>query len=105
MHKIITLLSAVWNFIRRHKYAAITLLFAVFIIFIDENNLIRRLNQNQEIGRLKREIGTYKKKYENETKQLNELITNPDKIEKIAREKYLMKKPDEDIYIFNKGDK
>jgi cell division protein FtsB len=80
----------------------ITLLFAVFITFIDENNLIRRLNQNREIGRLKKEIEIYKKAYENDTQQLNELITNPDKIEKIAREKYLMKRPDEDIYIFNK---
>jgi cell division protein FtsB len=104
MHKIITLLSAVWCFVSRHKCATITLLFAVFIIFIDDNNLIRRLSQNHEIGRLKREIDTYKKEYENDTRQLNELITNPDKIEKIAREKYLMKRPNEDIYVFNKED-
>jgi cell division protein FtsB len=104
MNKIMTLLSAIWNFIHRYKCVTITLLFAVFITFVDENNLIRRLNQNREIGHLKKEIETYKKKYENDTRQLNELITNPDKIEKIAREKYLMKRPNEDIYVFNKED-
>ncbi|KAA6336539.1 Cell division protein FtsL [termite gut metagenome] len=104
MNKITTFLSAVRNFIHRHKCVTITLLFAVFITFIDDNNLIRRLNQNHEIGRLKKEIETYKKKYEDDTRQLNELITNPDKIEKIAREKYLMKRPNEDIYVFNKED-
>lgn len=100
MRKIITVLSAIRNFTYHHKYATVTLVFAVFIIFIDENNLIRRLNQNHEIGRLKREIETYRKAYENDTQQLNELITSPDKIEKIAREKYFMKKPNEDIYVF-----
>jgi cell division protein FtsB len=104
MHKNIIFLLAIWKFIHRHKYVTITLIFVVFITFIDENNLIRRLNQNHEIGHLKKEIETYKKKYENDTRQLNELITNPDKIEKIAREKYLMKRPNEDIYIFNKED-
>ena len=33
-------------------------------------------------------------------KRLNEISTNPDAIEQIAREKYLMKKPNEDIYVF-----
>ena len=38
--------------------------------------------------------------YEEDTERLNELSTNPEAIEKIAREKYLMKNPNEDIYIF-----
>ena len=38
--------------------------------------------------------------YEENTKRLNEISTNPDAIEQIAREKYLMKKPNEDIYVF-----
>ena len=37
---------------------------------------------------------------EENTKRLNEISTNPDAIEQIAREKYLMKKPNEDIYVF-----
>ena len=31
---------------------------------------------------------------------MRELTTNPEALEKIAREKYLMKKPDEDIFVF-----
>ena len=38
--------------------------------------------------------------YEENTKRLNELNSNPDAIEQVAREKYLMKKPNEDIYVF-----
>ena len=39
--------------------------------------------------------------YEENTERLNELSTNPEAIEQIAREKYLMKKPNEDIYVFD----
>ena len=49
---------------------------------------------------LKEEIEKYRTDYEENTKRLNEISTNPDAIEQIAREKYLMKKPNEDIYVF-----
>ena len=42
----------------------------------------------------------YRADYEENTKRLNELNSNPDAIEQVAREKYLMKKPNEDIYVF-----
>ena len=50
--------------------------------------------------KLKEEIEKYRADYEENTKRLNEISTNPDAIEQIAREKYLMKKPNEDIYVF-----
>ena len=42
----------------------------------------------------------YKKQYEEDSKTLKELTTHPEVLEKVAREKYLMKKQNEDIYIF-----
>lgn len=39
------------------------------------------------------------------TKKLNELTTNPRSIEKVAREKYLMKKPNEDVYVIQEEEK
>ena len=54
----------------------------------------------REISQLKEEIEKYRADYEENTKRLNELNSNPDAIEQVAREKYLMKKPNEDIYVF-----
>ena len=68
--------------------------------FLDENSLLRRLGYEREISQLKEEIEKYRADYEENTKRLNEISTNPDAIEQIAREKYLMKKPNEDIYVF-----
>lgn len=84
----------------RMNYLITVVAFAVIIVFLDENSLIRRLGYEREISQLKEEIEKYQADYEENTKRLNEITTNPDAIEQIAREKYLMKKPNEDIYVF-----
>ena len=93
-------LISIWNFICRRKYLITIVAFAVIIGFLDENSLVRRLGYEREISQLKEEIEKYRTDYEENTKRLNEISTNPDAIEQIAREKYLMKKPNEDIYVF-----
>ena len=57
-------------------------------------------DEEARVKELKEEIEKYRTDYEENTKRLNEISTNPDAIEQIAREKYLMKKPNEDIYVF-----
>ena len=89
-----------WNYIRHHKYLITILIFLVVIGFLDENNLIRRVQHRREISTLKSEIETYRKQYEEDSQKLKELTTNPEAMEKIAREKYLMKKPNEDVFVF-----
>ena len=93
-------LISIWEFICRRKYLITIVAFAVIIVFLDENSLLRRLGYEREISQLKEEIEKYRADYEENTKRLNELNSNPDAIEQIAREKYLMKKPNEDIYVF-----
>lgn len=96
MSKLLT----IWNYIRRHKYMITVLIFIVVIGFLDENSLIQRVKHRSEISALNCEIEKYRKQYEEDTEKLKELTTNPEALEKIAREKYLMKKPDEDIFVF-----
>ncbi len=90
----------IWNFICRYKYAVVLLVFAVIIIFLDENNLMRLFKYKREINSLRNEIEYYQKIFERDTERLNELQASPEGIEKVARERYLMKAPNEDIYIF-----
>ena len=93
-------LLTIWEFIGKHKSLITILIFAAIIGFLDENSAIRRIGYTREISRLQSEIDKYRADYEENTKKLNELSSNPDAIEQIAREKYLMKKPNEDIYVF-----
>lgn len=96
MSKLIT----VWKYIRQHKYLLTIVIFGVIIVFLDENSLIQRQKHRQEIKTLTNEIEKYRKQFEEDTRKLKELTNNPEAMEKIAREKYLMKRPDEDIFIF-----
>ena len=93
-------LMTIWTYIRKHKYLITIAAFLVIIVFLDENSLIQRAKHQQEINTLNAEIEKYRKQYEEDTEKLKELTNNPEAMEKIAREKYLMKKPNEDIFIF-----
>ena len=90
----------IWKYIRRYKYYITIGVFVAIIGFIDENSMVRRAKNMSEINTLRGEIERYQKEYEESTERLNELTTNPAAMEKVAREKYLMKKPNEDIYVF-----
>ena len=89
-----------WTFFRRHKYWVVTIAFIVIIGVLDENSLMRRAMHKYEIAELKSEIERYTEQFEEDSRRLEELDNNPEAMEKIAREKYLMKRPDEDVYIY-----
>jgi cell division protein DivIC len=86
--------------IGRLKYVITLLVFAIIIIFLDENNLIKRFRNAQMINEMNAEISQCKANYRANTMRLHQLQTNPHYIERIAREKYLMKRPNEDVYVF-----
>lgn len=96
MSKLLT----VWGYVRRRKYLITIFGFLVIIVFLDDNSLIQRAKHRAEIETLKSEIKKYRQQFEEDTRKLKELTANPEAMEKIAREKYLMKKPNEDIFIF-----
>ncbi len=89
-----------WDIIGNHKYLITLLVFGVVMVFLDENSLVQRAKHKEEIQILNSEIAKYRKQFEEDSRKLKELTNNPEAMEKIAREKYLMKKPNEDIFIF-----
>ena len=93
-------LVSLWMFVRRHKYLITLAVFAVIVGFLDHNSLLRRYSLMREENRLRDEIERYRRDYEESTERLNELLVDSGAIERIAREKYFMKKPNEDIYVF-----
>jgi len=52
------------------------------------------------LNTLKNDKSYYADELEKSKSDLNELISSPANLEKFAREKYLMKKDDEDIFVF-----
>lgn len=96
-------LTTLWIFVCKRKYLITFVAFVVIVGFLDENSIVRRMGYANEISRLNSEIEKYRAEYEDNTERLNELAVDSGAIERIAREKYLMKKPNEDIYVFEGG--
>ncbi len=97
-----TALGNIWSWVKKHKLATLVIVFFVHLCFIDKNNYIKGAQYSREISELQSEIQKYQKEYKETKILLEELNSNPERIEKIAREKYFMKKPNEEIYIFDK---
>jgi cell division protein FtsB len=82
-----------------NKYViTVTILFIV-IVFPGENSVRQRINLDREIGKLKREIRQYEQLRDESNRKLKALTEGTEELERIAREEYLMKKENEDIYL------
>lgn len=86
-------------FVFRHKYIVTLLVFGVVIGFTDSNSLYVRYRLHDEINRLQSQVDDYNARYERDKELLELLDSEPRAMEKIARERFFMKKPDEDVYI------
>ena len=83
----------------RNKYLLTIMLFLIWLLLFDSNNLIARYKEMRELRRLKTEREYYLKRIEADRQKLHELKTDNHNLEKFAREQYQMKKSDEDLYI------
>lgn len=82
-----------------NRYIVLFIVFATWVIFFDSNSLLNRFELQGNINKLEKEKEYYQSKIEKDQKKILELKTNKQNLEKFAREQYLMKKKNEDIYI------
>lgn len=75
------------------------ILFLIFMFFISDSNLIRQYRLTQKLRTLEHEKSYYTVKIKEVEKDRSELMSDEALLEKFAREKYLMKKKNEDIYV------
>ena len=83
----------------KNKYILTLLIFIVWIILLDPNNLISRVREIKNRSRLQQEKEYYMSRIEEDRSKLNELRTSNENLEKYAREQYRMKRADEDLFI------
>jgi cell division protein FtsB len=83
----------------KNKFFLATVAFVIWMIFFDKNDLFSQYEYHQQLSKLKQEQEFYKTETAKVNKDLDELTSDKVKLEKFAREKYLMKKDNEDIFI------
>jgi len=102
MNTIITIIKALWAKAQpylRNKYLLTIALIFVWLTFFDRNNFINRVRLVREVHQLNNDCEYYKEKIVNDSARLVELHSSPEMLEKYAREQYLMKKDNEEIFV------
>ena len=94
-------LNILWNFISHYKYFLVIVVCTLLIGVVGEDSVLKRVRLELQIEDLKDEIRKYEKQHEADSKQLQEIRSNPKAIERIARERYFMKADDEDIFVLS----
>lgn len=93
-----------WKKLITNPYMIALAAFVTLLFFSDRNNIIDQYKLRVQYNKVKAEHSFYKKQIENARNQYEELFTNDKNLEKFAREKYLMKREDEDVFVFVKKD-
>ena len=83
----------------RNKYIIIFLFFILWVIFLDDYNLINQNKIKNTVEDLKSRKEFYIKEIKSDSTELYMLQNDPAEQERFAREKFLMKKENEDIFI------
>lgn len=82
-----------------NKYLIAFIIFSVWMLFVDDNNIFFLRKNVNKLKEYRVEKAYFLEKIRRDSIQLQEMKANAKNLEKFAREEFLMKKKDEDIFI------
>ncbi len=91
MKKVTTILT--------NKYLLAGIFFIVWMLFFDQRNYFQQKETMAELDKLETKKKYYQEQIEKAKAELTDLQNDPAALEKFARERYLMKRDGEDVYI------
>jgi cell division protein FtsB len=77
----------------------VTVAFAVWLVFFDQNNIISQVKLSRKLKEVRQQKEYYEEEIRKNENAVKELMSDTAHLEKFAREKYLMKKDSEDVYV------
>jgi cell division protein DivIC len=85
----------------KNKYVLVLTAALVWFMFFDKNNVVQHYRISKEIKELRQEKEYYRLEITLDSLEVEMLKNDQQELERYARERYLMKKKDEDIFIVN----
>lgn len=83
----------------KSKYFLCAAGFITWMLFFDPRDAYTQLERTRELKELQASKRYYQHRITSEKTELEQLKNNPGTLEKYAREKYLMKRDNEDLFI------
>jgi cell division protein FtsB len=85
-----------------NKYFLATSLFAVWMLFFDRNDVFTQMERKNELTEIEESKEYFAQKISEGKKFSMDMRSNADAVEKFVREKYLMKRENEDLFLIQK---
>ena len=99
-------LLTLWSWLRRINFYVLALVvFIVWMIFFDRNDILSQYKMGTQGDELKQQKKFFEKGITLEKQEASELFDDNNKLEKYAREHYLMRKDSEDVYYIEQKKK
>ncbi|MES2515436.1 MAG: septum formation initiator family protein [Bacteroidota bacterium] len=86
--------------ILKNKYFLVIIGLIVWLLYFDKNDVFTQFELVSKCNKLNVEKSYYITEIENNKKDIIELQNNKESLETFAREKYLMKRDNEDVFVF-----
>lgn len=83
----------------KNKFFIATAVFAVIMLFLDKNDIFTQADRARQLKDLLLSKQYYTEQIAAEQAELDKMRLNPGTLEKYARERYLMKRDNEDLYV------
>jgi cell division protein FtsB len=89
----------------RNKYIIVLIFFGLWIAFFDKHSLFKQYQLQATLAELKIKQSFFKSEIKKDSEKALELSSDDRNLEKFAREEHLMKRDDEDVFIFEEKKK
>jgi hypothetical protein len=83
----------------KYRYILLFAFFGLWMLFFDSNNVFYRFSIASEVSDLEDAKVLFEKEIVDLRRQRTELLSNQTNLEKFARERYMMKKDNEDLFV------
>ena len=83
-----------------NRYFIASMAFVLWMLFFDQRDFFTQRDRAAELKKLEQAKTYYEKEISTTQEQLDNLQSNPGAVEKYARERYLLKREGEEVYLF-----
>lgn len=82
-----------------NKYVYLSTFFVVWMVFFDSSSLLEHIRLSMNIGKLEKDKEYYQENLVKIKKELYRVKHDPQSVERIARERFFLKRSNEDIFV------
>lgn len=94
-------INNIWSYVARHKYLITVIVGVLLVGVVDENSFRKYAILKMHQDELEQKLAECEEQFERDSVRLRALNASQKGVERIARERYFMKRPNEDIFVLS----